>query len=116
MSNVLTITRWNQYVNGIADRLIEVGEAAVSNLDKEMSIDFEEHFKFQELKGEAFVSGRIDEATAQAIYMALGENHGANDENGGWAEQCDTAEKVAITKLMSELLSIKIAKRTLALS
>lgn len=108
MSKTVDMTRWNSIVDKIASRLIEQGEEAVSKLDKVMAIDFEEHFEFQNLKSEAFIAGRIDQDVAQAIYMALGENHAANRKNGGWTDQVDTAEKVAITQIMGELLSLKI--------
>lgn len=80
----------------------------LTELDKAMAVDFEEHFKFQQMQAEFHVGGLLEPEAAQIIYIALGEV--GSVKNGGWAADTDTAQKVIVTQLMGELLTIKLSR------
>lgn len=80
-------------------------EDAADKLEGEMAIDFEQHFKFQELQAAAHASGKITTDEAQIVYKALGEV--MSSENGGWQPGVKLAKKVSITMFMMELLQWK---------
>lgn len=108
MSKTLTFGAWESYIASIRDNVKKQPQAEIDRLDAVMAIDFEEHFKFQALKSEAMLAGRIDVDVAQAICLALGDVY--TEYNGGWADGVDLATKVTITKIMEELLSLKLRK------
>jgi hypothetical protein len=85
----------------IKDLLETKDEVTLVKIDKEMNIDFAEYCSWQDTKSVAFASGKINLTEANYIYEKL----------GGSIEHFNAlplAEKVAITKVMSELLKWKM--------
>lgn len=107
MSSVLTGERLTQAIDQSREKIAAADPEQMKSLDKTMAVDFEEHFKFQELQAFFHASGRLDINAAQIIYNALGEV--GSPDNGGWTHGTDLATKVVVTQLMGELLKIKIA-------
>jgi len=73
-----------------------------ASLDKDMAVDFQEHFSYQQLQAHAHAAGLLTPDEAMIVYRSLGEV--GSTKNGGWAAGTDLATKVAVTKLMGELL------------
>jgi len=112
MASVLDGDRLSAMIEVSREKIKEVeadkpGMAA--NLDKELAVDFEEHFKYQQLQAEFHAAGRLTPDAAQIVYVALGEI--GDSDNGGWAAGTDLATKVIVTQLMGELLRLKLAQR-----
>jgi hypothetical protein len=78
----------------------------LAELDDNMNIEFDEHFKFQQLQAEYHAGGLLTPEAAQVVYLALGEVW--SSKNGGWAADTDTATKVIVTQLMQELLTLSL--------
>jgi len=68
-----------------------------------LSIDFKEHFAYQEAQAHAHAGGILTTAEAMIVYRALGEVH--NSSNGGWATH-DPATIVVVTQLVGELAGV----------
>ena len=81
---------------------------SLSKLDDGMAVEFDEHFKFQQLQSQYHASGVLTPEAAQIVYIALGDVWSRN--NGGWATNTDTATKVVVTQLMGELLTLDIRR------
>jgi len=79
----------------------------ISSLNETSSINFEEHFKFQELQSYAHAMDILKTDEATIIFRALSPVYG--EGNGGWASDTDLATKVVIIKIMEELLRKKMA-------
>lgn len=75
-------------------------------LDKNLAVDFDEHFQYQQLQAEAHAMQLLSPEAAMIVYNALGEI--GSDENGGWASGTDLPTKVVVTQLMAELLKKKV--------
>jgi hypothetical protein len=110
MAKSLDIERFRALCDKVADNIIPQGEEVVKKLDDSMALEFDEWYQFQNMQTLAFASGRITAEVAQAIYRHL-NGEVMNGSNGGWSDETDTAEKVVITQLMSELIGLKIAGR-----
>lgn len=108
MTKKLTFSGFEGYIAGVQSNIANV-QGIIGHLDETMVINFEEHFQFQNLKTEAMLAGRIDEEVAQAIFMALGPNH--SEYNGGWADGVDLATKFTVTKIIEEVLGLKLKNR-----
>ena len=76
--------------------------------DAGMALEADDHFRFQTMQAEAHAMGVLATDAAQVVYVALGEVGSAS--NGGWAARTDTATKVVVTQLMSELLAQKLGR------
>lgn len=109
MSATATKNRIRTTIELIQERLDGLTEAEVQKLDAEMDVSFEEFFAFQQAQAYAHVSGKITTEEAQIVYAALGEVGSA--DNGGWAEGTNTATKVAVTKVVSELIAARVEGR-----
>jgi hypothetical protein len=80
----------------------------VESLNDSTTINFEEHFKFQELQSHAHAMDILKTDEATVIFRALGPVYGA-ENNGGWAKDTDLATKVVVIKIMEELLRKRIS-------
>lgn len=94
--------RMTEAVKDIENRLTIIDADARTKLERDLAIDFQEHFAYQTAQSRAFAMGRISQDEAQLIYASLGEI--GSDSNGGWAEGTTLATKVAVTKVMLELI------------
>jgi len=103
---MLSADKLNDAIRKIKMKLDALNEDELNQMDAHMAIDFDEHFQFQSIQAQYHALGVLSPEAAQIIYVALGEHH--NRRNGGWATDCNTATKCAITKLMQELLGFKI--------
>lgn len=81
----------------------------IAKADKASDVTFTEHIAYQDTQAWAHASGLISYQEAQIIYQALGEV--GSESNGGWAEGTDTATKVTVTKVIGELLGVKIKQK-----
>lgn len=95
--------RLDKAAKEIQERLDTIDDSAKEKLSRDLAIDFQEHFAYQTAQSRAFAMGRLSQGEAQFIYVSLGEI--GSDNNGGWAEGTTLAAKVAITKVMLELIS-----------
>ena len=77
-------------------------EDALTELEEGMSVDFADHASYQTTQSHAFASGKITFDEAQTVYNALGECHA--ESNGGWSAGTSLARKIAITKMVGELI------------
>ena len=82
---------------------------AISTLEDTLSVDFEEHFEFQQLQARYHAMELLSPEAAQIVYVALGEV--GSDSNGGWASKTDLPTKVVVTQLMAELLQRAIDEK-----
>jgi len=103
---MLTSERFHAYCAEVDNKLQSVNADKQEEMDKNLDLTFEEHFRFQQTQAESFAGGKIDQAVAQLIYISLGES--MSQTNGGWQPGVPLARKFAITKLMGELLSAKV--------
>ena len=102
----LTANRLTRSYDEVKAKLDALSPEEQVNLDSEMAVDFAEHFSFQETQAWAHVSQIITTDEAQIVYVSLGEV--GDPSNGGWASETDTATKVVVTMLISQLLPLKI--------
>lgn len=77
--------------------------AKLRELAARLSIDFQEHFVYQEAQAHAHAGGIITADEAAIIYRALGDIHNAS--NGGWATD-DPATVIVATHLIGELAGV----------
>lgn len=101
--------RLANHIAGIRVKLETLAPEAAANLDTEMAVDYSEHFAYQEEQARAHASGKLTADEALIVYNALGEV--GSDANGGWAKGTDTATKVSVTLLMTELVSRRMGLR-----
>lgn len=104
----LTAERLNRMIGQSREKCNALDLAKLAEIDKELDIDFEEHFQFQQTQAEFHASGLLTPEAAQIVYAALGEV--VSSKNGGWSAGVDTATKFMVTKLMEELLALKIKR------
>lgn len=98
------------YIAMIQARFALLDEDVARDVDAKATIDdAQEHFSYQQAQSQAHASGVISTEDAQIVYMALGETYAGEDSNGGWQPHVSTAAKVAILKLMEELISLRLA-------
>ena len=112
--NALTAERLSGLIASTREKCDALSPDELSNLDKGMAVDFEEHFKFQELQSQFHAGGLLTPEAAQIVYNSLGEV--GSDSNGGWSANTDTATKVIVTKLMDELLRLQLRQRGVRVS
>ena len=105
----LTGERLSGMIETAREKCVALEPSKLADLDENMAVEFSEHFEFQQLQAQAHVQGILTPEAAQIVYASLGEV--GSSENGGWAAGTDTATKVIVTQLMSELLRLKLAKR-----
>ena len=94
------------------DALVESGvdlqgkpiAATLERLDADMALSASEHAAYQNQQTRAAAAGRLNTDEALLIYHALGE--WADEANGGWQAGVGLAEKVVITQIIGELLSV----------
>ena len=103
----LTGEKLSRMIASSREKIEAADPEKMKELDSTLAVDFEEHFKFQELQAFFHVSGVLTPEAAQIVYNSLGEV--GSSENGGWAVNTDLATKVIVTQLMGELLKMKIA-------
>lgn len=103
----LTSERLNRMIEECRTKCEALDPEKYEELDKEMAVDFSDHFQFQQLQASCHVQGVLTSEAAQIVYVALGEI--GSESNGGWAAGTDLPTKVIITQLMGELLKLKIA-------
>jgi hypothetical protein len=100
--------RVSNYIGMVRDKVEKLGEPlnggtweeAESNLD----LTFSEHAAYQNAQAQAHAGGILNTEEAQIVYLALGEV--GSTKNGGWAASVDYPVKVAITKLVGELMGV----------
>lgn len=88
---------------------VSITDEDIAKADKASDVTFTEHIAYQDTQAWAHASGLISYQEAQIIYQALGEV--GSESNGGWAEGTDTATKVTVTKVIGELLGMKIKQK-----
>ena len=96
------MNRVEKFVCVIKEKMLTVPQEKLDALDKELSIDFQEHFAFQNAQYRAFASGKITCDEASAIYRALGEV--GSPSNGGWSKGTPLEMKVTVTQFVSEII------------
>ena len=105
---MLTLDRLTAAIAAAAVKIAALDTSKALELDAAMAIDFEEHFAFQTQQSTAHAEQLLATDAALLIYRSLGEVR--NESNGGWREGTDTATKVVVTQLMSELLARRIGR------
>ena len=105
---MLTKDRLIAAIAAAAGKIAAIPAAEAKSLDEGMALEADDHFRFQTMQAEAHAGGILATDAAQVIYVALGEVGSAS--NGGWAARTDTATKVVVTQLMSELLGRKLGR------
>lgn len=106
---MLTLDRLNAAIAAVAVKVAALDAQAASDLDSGMALVFEDHFEFQRMQAAAHADGIMSTDAAALIYRALGES--GSTANGRWAAHTDTATKVVVTQLMSELLERRMKRR-----
>lgn len=106
---MLTLETLTECIAQAQERVDALSQDRQDSLDRELDIDFEEHFIYQEQQARAHASGILDLGAANLIYRALGEV--GSYENGGWASHTDLATKAVVTQIMAELLSARVPAR-----
>lgn len=104
----LTSQRLLASIEKIQERLDELDDATLKSNEKTADITFQEHFDFQQLQAEMHSSGVLTPGAAQIVYIALGDSF--TETNGGWAKGTKLATKIVVTKLMAELLNLKLLR------
>ena len=107
----LTAEKLTRMIGTVRDKIDALDVAERTKLDDAMAVEFDEHYEYQQLQARFHVTGMLTPEAAQIVYNALGETGSVN--NGGWATNTDTATKVVVTQLMSELLSLSLKERGL---
>lgn len=102
MLSSLTPNRITKALDDIRSRCDALPAEDLANLDRDMRLEFVEHFAYQNAQAAAHAAGRISTDEAQLIYAALGE--GFNESNGGWRAGISTAEKVTINLAIGDIL------------
>ncbi len=87
----------------IQARLDAITEAKRESLMKSMSLTFDEFYAYQTAQSVACAGGKITAEEAQTIYRALG----GEGYKGNWPESTPLAARVAITKVVAELMGAK---------
>jgi len=105
--SALTGEKLSRMIASSREKIAAADPANMDLLDDTLAVDFEEHYKFQELQAFFHVSGVLTPEAAQIVYNSLGEVR--SESNGGWSAGTDLATKVIVTQLMGELLRMKIA-------
>lgn len=91
------------------EKIKTVDAQALTDLDKALAVDFDDHFQYQEIQAQAHAEEKLTTEEAQIIYIALGEVGSAS--NGGWATGADLATKSVVTTLMGHLLAERMTSR-----
>jgi hypothetical protein len=102
----LTPNRITLALDTVRERCDALDPADLAKLDRDMEVEFTEHFAYQQAQARAHASGLITTDEARLIYVALGEV--GSPSNGGWAAETTTAEKVVVTMLMGELIGRQV--------
>lgn len=76
----------------------------MAKAEAQLANTFSDHAALQNVQASAFAMGKINEAVAQTIYMALGEAPGAD----GWAAGTDLATKIVVMQALDELLAMAL--------
>lgn len=103
----LTPNRITRAISKTRAKLDTLDPAKVAEVDASLALDAGEHFAYQEQQARAHAAGILRTDEAQVAYIALGEVGSA--DNGGWADDTDTATKYAVTVLIGELLAGRLA-------
>lgn len=106
MSVTVSAEKINRMINTVREKCEVLDIDTYEQLDKNLAVDFSEHFQYQQLQAEAHAMQLLSPEAAMIVYNALGEV--GSDENGGWASGTDLPTKVVVTQLMAELLKKKI--------
>jgi hypothetical protein len=94
------------YIAEMQEKLDDLPAEKVMSISKTTVITFEDHFQFQQLQASFHASGMLTPDAAQVVYIALGENF--TETNGGWGKGTKLATKIAVMKLMEELLNVRV--------
>jgi hypothetical protein len=78
----------------------------LEKLEAALDITYEDHFEYQKTQSMAHALGKITTDEAHVIYKALGE--GYTEANGGWANHTNFPTKLACTKIIEELLKMRL--------
>lgn len=101
LSAIFGENRVTRAIDQLRARLASLDDDTLAKLTATTTLDFGEHFAYQQAQANAHASGRLTVDEAQVVYVALGEV--GDDANGGWASGTDLATKIAVTKLIAEL-------------
>lgn len=110
MSQTLNAARLKAHIATVDAKLATFDPEKVAEIDRELTVDVEEHFRFQQCQASAHARGWLTPEAAQIVYIALGEQ--GSEKNGGWAAETDTATKYSVTQLIGELLERTIRGRS----
>ena len=89
-------------IAAVANSLTGHSSETLDTLERVCVIDGIEHFAYQEAQTRAHAAGRITHGEALVVYAALGASW--SPDNGGWSDEVDLPTKIAVTKLVSELM------------
>ncbi len=98
------MNRVQKAIEGVRSRCAGKEPALLEQISKTFSLDFEEYAKLQELKSTAAMHGILTQEEAQQVYGYLGNTPEHYNRQ-------PVEIKVALTKLFSELLALRLAKR-----
>lgn len=107
--SVLSGERLSRMIQTTREKCDALDPIKASELEDNLDITFEEHFKFQQLQSQFHAAGKLSPEAAMIVYQSLGEACSGN--NGGWRKDTDLATKVIVTQLMGELLRMDLARR-----
>lgn len=96
------MNRLEKFRDEIQAKLDALPTEKVDKIDKELDIDWQEHYTYQNCQAAAHVEQVISTDEASFMFRALGQTQSGN--NGGWAKGVDTATKFTVTKMIQELL------------
>lgn len=101
------MNRIESAIEEMRNRLMGLPQDKIDSLEETSTLEFDEHFQFQNEQARAHAMGIISTDEAQIIYRSLGES--MSTTNGGWQMSADLATKIVIIKIMSELLGRRVA-------
>ena len=94
--------RIESYAATVRAKLANLDDDVVQRLDTDIS--HMERAAYQNRQAMAFAQGVLTQDEAATVYRAIGEV--GTSANGGWPASTDTAMKVAVTKLIGELMGV----------
>jgi len=96
------------YTQKIKDQATK--ETALIELEKSLSVTFQDHFDYQQLQARSHALGTLTTEEAQTIYIALGE--AMSTQNGGWQSHVKLPLKIAITLMIEKLAKAALVKQS----
>ncbi len=103
MSNRVTdyATMVQGKLDSLGDQTLTPGES-MADFESGMSLSLGDFVGYQNAQSRAFASGRLSFDEAQSAYIALG----GDSYHGDWPNETPLAMKIAITRLIGELLGV----------